>query len=155
MSRPTASRPASLSSRPAVHKLSWSSIALSALVVAACGSEPPVESQADYVSENEINVSYNGDLTLLGSYNELSDKSPGNVCVKHEDDVKRAKISEPNRKYDIEYVSSKEDLASKLGVDLSVQGRYGIASGNIAANLVSEYSNASNTRNFLVKAHAD
>jgi hypothetical protein len=108
-----------------------------------------------YAVENEILTTYNGDLALLGSYNELSDKSADTACVRYEDGKKHARVSEPNRILELSEVRNKEELAQKVGVDLGAKGRYGIAKVGGAVGMVNEFSNATDTATYLLEAEAD
>ncbi len=124
------------------------------LALGACGGDD-VASVEDFSRENDIRVTYNGDVALLGSYNELFDKSGDTACVAYEDGEMRARVSEPTRNLTIELVQQKEELARKLGVDLNVKARYAAIGGNAAVNLLDEFSNSENSVTFLLSASAD
>lgn len=130
-------------------------LTLLTLSTAGCISDESAESQEDFGSENDIRVTYNGDVALLGSYHELFDKSADTPCVKYQDGGLYARVSEPARNLSIDMVSSKEDLARKLGVDLNVKARYGVIAGNAAVNLLDEYSSSSNSVSYLLEARND
>lgn len=125
-----------------------------ALIMTACGGDD-TGNQTDFTRENDVLVTYNGDLSLLGSYNELFDKAGDTACVEYEDGENRSRVSEPTRNLTIELVQKKEELARKLGVDLNVKARYAALGGNAAVNLLDEFSSSANSVTFLLSATAD
>jgi hypothetical protein len=132
--------------------------ALAVLGLAACfvgcgdADEGVLES---FAVENEILTTFNGDLALLGSYHEIFDSSADTVCARYQDGGKYARVTEPARELNLDYVRSKEELAQKVGVDLGVKARYGIVKGNGAVGVVNAYSNASDSATYLLSAQAD
>lgn len=120
---------------------------------AADESEP--DSQEGNIRAGSIVTTYNGDLGLLGSYNELFDNGNDTPCVKYEDGGDHARVSEPTRDLSIEHIKQKEDLAQKLGIDLNMKARFATVSGNAALNLLHEYSSASNSVTYLLSGSVD
>lgn len=131
-----------------------SAATLLALSVGCAGDLSP-ESQEAASTESDIITTYNGDLTLLGSYNALFDKGTDTPCIQYEDDAEHARVSEPTRDMSIELVQKKEDLAQKLGIDLNMKARYAAVGGNATVNLLHEYTRASNSVTYLLSARAD
>ena len=111
-----------------------SGLLLAASALGCAGDDETAAAQVGYDSENDIRVTYNGDLSLMGSYHELFDRSADTPCVKYTDGERHARVSEPSRHLAIEMVTEKEDLARKLGIDLNLKARYATISGNAAGS---------------------
>ena len=131
------------------------SMVAACLLASGCLVEDGAESQDEAVTESDIVTTYNGDLSLLGSYNELFDKAADTQCVRYENGGEHARVAEPSRDLSIELVKKKEELAQKLGVDLNMKTRYAMVGGNAAIGLVNEYTSATNAVTFLLSARSD
>ncbi len=128
---------------------------LTTLALSIGCSDAGVGQQEDLATESDIITTYNGDLALLGSYNELFDKGSDTPCVAYADGGEHARVSEPSRDLSIELVQKKEDLAQKLGIDLNLKARYAAVGGNATVNLLHEYSSSSHSLSYLLSARAD
>jgi hypothetical protein len=124
-------------------------------MAAGCVADDAIDSQEDFSKESEILTTYNGDLSLIGSYNELFDKAGDTPCVRYEDGAQHARVTEPTRDLSIDMVKKKEDLAQKLGVDLNMKARYATVSGNATVSLLNEYTSATNAVTYLLTARTD
>ncbi|MEZ4446726.1 MAG: hypothetical protein R3B72_47045 [Polyangiaceae bacterium] len=138
--------------------MAWTRWVLGLAAIAASGlgcGDDEVAEQAANASESDIQTSFNGEHRLLGSYDELFDRSTGTACIRYEDQNLHARVSEPSRDLSIELIRKKEELAQKLGIDLKMQARYAVASGNAAVNLLHEFSSSTNAVSYLLSARAD
>jgi hypothetical protein len=133
--------------------LAWLTL-MSAAVAMGCGGEAP-DAQTAASTESDVRATYNGDLSLLGSYNELFDTSADTACVKYEDAEVYSRVAEPSRDLSIELVRNKQELAQKLDIDLKMQARYATVGGNAAVDLLHDFSSSTNAVSYLLSARAD
>ena len=92
----------------------------------------------------------NGNVELLQAWDPLHEKTSPNFCAGFAADTQLL-IGEREDTYDISYISSREELASKLNVDLALKAEVRGVSGDAKLKLVNEFNGSSNVMTYLVR----
>lgn len=102
----------------------------------------------------DILATKNGNAFLLSGYHTLFDKTTSGSCVEAADEpgVAPYTVGNVSEAFQLSYVTSREQLAEELGIDLGLQVRYGAVNAEGALGFVNRFSQTSRSVSFLLKA---
>jgi hypothetical protein len=127
------------------------------LLLAACDPEAPegpeylppdAEGKAD--GDSGIIVTRNANVDLFRGYNRLLDQT-ANWCVESATGAGKLAIGGVSEAFDLVYVSSRDQIASELGIDLGLSIRYAGNQGGLDLSFVNEFSGKVGVVSLLLK----
>ncbi|MEM6294236.1 MAG: hypothetical protein AAGA54_23365 [Myxococcota bacterium] len=114
-------------------------------------SADPAGGKADTAgSDAEMRPTSNGNAELLQAWDPLLEKTSPNFCVEFVDEPDFW-IGEREDSYDVSYVSSREELASKLSVDIALKAEVRGVNADAKLKLVNEFNSSANVMSYLVR----
>lgn len=119
------------------------------------GGTTPAGGGADQPTGNgDILPTKNGNAFLLSGYHSLFDKTTNAPCVAaiDEEGVASFTVGNVSETFQLAYVTSREELAQELGIDIGLKVRYGPVAGEGAISFVNNFSNTSRSVSFLLEA---
>ncbi len=131
------------------------------IVIGAAGceaSEEALQTAADdaggksdtTATDAEMRPTTNGKVELLQAWDPLHEKTSPNFCADFATD-RALLVGEREDTYDISYISSREELASKLNVDLALKAEVRGVSGDAKLKIVNEFNSGSTVMSYLVR----
>lgn len=126
---------------------------------AACeGGEETAEAPMDDVggkgdttaTDAEMRPTTNGNVELFQAWDPLHEKTSPNFCADFAGDSSLL-VGEREDTYDISYISSREELASKLNVDLALKAEVRGVSGDAKLKIINEFNSSSTVMSYLVR----
>lgn len=119
------------------------------------GGGAPAGGGADQPTGNgDILPTKNSNAFLLSGYHTLFDKTTNTPCVVPLDEpgVAAFTVGNVSETFQLAYVTSREELARELGIDIGLKVRYGPIAGEGALNFVNTFSSTSRSVTFLLEA---
>ena len=101
-------------------------------------------------TDAEMRPTTNGNVELLQAWDPLHEKTTPNFCVNFDEEPELL-VGEREDTYDVTFISSREQLASKLNVDLALKAEVRGVSGDAKLKLVNEFNSDSNVMSYLVR----
>lgn len=133
---------------------------LIAATAAGCeaSDDEPAEGVADgaggkgdtTATDAEMRPTTNGNVELFQAWDPLHEKTTPNFCTGFADDASLL-VGEREDTYDISYISSREELASKLNVDLALKAEVRGVSGDAKLKIINEFNSSSTVMSYLVR----
>lgn len=94
----------------------------------------------------------NETLEIGGGYDLLFDRTTPSPCVRRVDgQAPEVMVTSPHVEIVVDTVSTRDDLARSLGVDMGLHGAYGPVSGSASFKLLDEYSRSNRSVSFLLQ----
>jgi hypothetical protein len=136
--------------RPA--RLLLAASALSALAACSARSDESYEGDGELRSDpNAVVPTTDPSAHLLSGYNALLDRATSSACVAP-DGAPMFNVGDVRGEFYLRHISSKEDLAKQLDVDVGASLKLPRASGDASVKLVNSFKRSATTVTFLVRA---
>jgi hypothetical protein len=125
-----------------------------AIIVAAIGCASPA-TEADESEDalradpNALVLTQDPSVRLLGSYNAFLDRAPTTGCVA---DQPAVNVGDVRGEFYLRHVTSKEELAKELEVDIGASLKLPRGSVDASTKLVTSFKRSSTTASFVVRA---
>ena len=101
------------------------------------------------VADGEFVPTQNNNVVLNKGYHALFD-STSNTCVEQQRAVPVAQVTDIRDKFQLTYVTSRSELADKLGIDLSLKVAHTIGSAGLSTKLLNEFAENRNSVHLLL-----
>jgi hypothetical protein len=99
----------------------------------------------------------NNNLVMYSGYHSLFDKS-ASQCVKTDKEIAQGaqiSVGAVAETFELAFVSTREDLAREMGLDLGVKVKYPATNTDIGLNLTNKFKSTSTTINLLLKVNQE
>lgn len=136
----------------------FAGLLIAAGAVACETSEEAEEAAADgaggkgdtTATDAEMRPTTNGNVELFQAWDPLHEKTSPNFCADFLADTALL-VGEREDTYDVSYISSREELASKLNVDLALNAEVRGLSGDAKLKIINEFNSSSTVMSYLVR----
>jgi hypothetical protein len=107
-------------------------------------ADQPTGNGALYATRNE-------NVEILHGLHTLFDRTAGRCVQGDGANAAEVRVGNTTSMFEAVHISSREELARELGIDLGLKVRYGISSGNASLNMVNNFTRSSRSAHLLLK----